>query len=142
MQVVQQADGGGYNVVYGGRTVSDLSVYPAHTNAAGAFQIAPGTYQQEAARLGLSGFSPGTQQLIFADLAINSGAVAALQAGNLTGAITDLSHVWAAVPLGAGPNDHSYYTFSSTADSHVAGQSQPSMAFDTFVSTYHQILGH
>jgi muramidase (phage lysozyme) len=84
-------------------------------------------------------FSPETQQLIFADQAIQSGAVAAIQTNNLALAITDLSKVWAAIPVGSGVDDHSRYTFSNGAKH---GQFQPSTPYSTVESLYHSLSGN
>jgi muramidase (phage lysozyme) len=138
-QITQQAEGGQYDNVYGGKTVSDLSHYPTGTNAAGAFQVAPGTYHDEQLRLGVNDFYQPTQDLIWADLAIQKGAVAAIQAGDLPTAINDLAQVWAAIPLGSGSDDHSKYQFSSGAHK---GAYQPSMPYDSVVSLYHTLSGH
>jgi hypothetical protein len=72
-----------------------------------------------------------------ASILIESGAVAALQAGNLPLAIQDASHRWAAVPEGPGDLNHSHFHKGSN-DPNAPGPFQPSRDYQFIVDTYHQ----
>lgn len=71
------------------------------STAAGAYQITKPTYVRVAAKLGITDFSPESQDAIALELANEKGALSDIDAGNLESAIAKVRRVWASLP-GAG----------------------------------------
>lgn len=111
----------GYNILFGGGKFSDFARHPNKvisspngysSAAAGAYQIMPDTYSGVQQKLGLTDFSPKSQDLAMLSLArqrlLPLGGLAAIsKAGSLTPAIqAALSPEWASFPTQTGK---SYY---------------------------------
>ena len=87
-----------YNVIFGGQTFSDYSHHPNiavpipsrpgwHSTAAGAYQFIYSTWLRFASELGLPDFSPASQDAAAAQYLQELGAMPAIEAGDLNGAI-------------------------------------------------------
>ena len=102
----------GYNVLYGASasnptTFSDYSTHPdilipipgdpygRNSSAAGRYQINFPTFQTLSRQTGLTDFSPATQDAMALQLAANKGALADIDAGNISAAIAKCKGVWA-----------------------------------------------
>lgn len=109
----------GYQTMFGGGTFSDMSRHPDKvvrsggyaSAAAGAYQFLPGTWQSQASRLGLKGFSPEEQDIAALGLARNRlksiGGLATLEKEGLSPRVAAaLSPEWASFPTETG---RSYY---------------------------------
>lgn len=106
----------GYNVLVGATaanplTFSDYSAHPRiynarfNSTAAGRYQINWPTFQTVSAQTGLTDFSPSTQDAMALQLCANKGALADIDAGNITAAIAKCAPVWASL-AGAGYGQH------------------------------------
>lgn len=101
------AEGADYNTVVGGKTFSDYSKHPGivgvrtkdgPSTAAGKYQITKSTYDDFAPKLGITDFSPESQDKIAAAIIAREGASGDIEAGNFTGAINKLGGRWASLP--------------------------------------------
>ena len=110
LSTVAQAEGATYNTRYGKGTFSDYSHFPTYRDAhtpSGRYQITADTYRRLSAKLGLTDFSPHTQDLMAAQLLAERGAMGPLLSGNLDAALSGASVEWAALPKG--PNSSNRY---------------------------------
>lgn len=100
---------GGYNVLVGSTpsnpmTFSDYSTHPDILNsaldstAAGLYQINHPTWLTLCRQTGLSDFSPATQDAMAIQLITNKGALADVDEGNFTSAVSKCASVWASLP--------------------------------------------
>lgn len=110
------AEGGGYDFKFGaidGKNndkwrFTDYSTHPGpgsdkHTTAAGAYQITKDTWKDHGIEsMGLSDFSPHTQDLIAVDKLRRMNAIDALVDGNFAIAMRQASYPWAALEQGSG----------------------------------------
>ena len=103
------ADGesnGDYHSIYDGSATGSQFAgwnYPGH--AAGAYQITRDTYYDLQKQLGLTDFSPDTQDAMAAHLIVKGGALPYLLKSDLQGAVERLRGTWASLP-GAGKQSH------------------------------------
>lgn len=99
----------GYNVIVGATagnplTFDDYSTHPDiinprwNSSAAGRYQINFPTFQTLSRQTGLTDFSPATQDAMALQLAANKGAIADIDAGNISAAIAKCKGVWASFP--------------------------------------------
>lgn len=109
---------GDYQIIYGGGHFSDFSSHPQvrvpinlpgyegkFSTAAGAYQINFPTYKDFAAVLGISDFSPESQDRIAIAILNKCGAIDALARGNVEAAFVAASKRWASLP-GSTANQH------------------------------------
>lgn len=75
------------------------------STAAGAYQITRPTYKRVAANLGISDFTPESQDAIAIELIREKGALGDVDSGNFAGAVNKVRKVWASLP-GAGYGQH------------------------------------
>jgi muramidase (phage lysozyme) len=135
LKAIALAEGGGYDFRYGavhGRRndpwrFSDYSTHPGagrggKVTAAGMYQITRPTWREMGARMGLSDFSPETQDLAAVEILRTIGADADILRGDLEAALDKASRRWAALPRGKGRTGRY--------------PPQPSIAFDTFAAHY------
>lgn len=111
---------GGYNALFGwpakGRTFFSYMDHPRvffpytdkagktiKTSAAGAYQITATTFDDVAPRLGISDFTPASQDAIALELIRQRGGLADIDAGRFESAVSKVRRVWASLP-GAGYN--------------------------------------
>ena len=120
--LIAASEGGTYNRLFGfdnqgrPRYFSDFSKFPdspakyqkadgtiGESNDAGRYQININTYNHLAKILGITDFSPRSQDIIANALILeNSKASKALQAGDIGAAVSALNKVWVSLP--GGPN--------------------------------------
>lgn len=101
------AEGAGYNTVVGGGSFSSYDRHPdvvgvrtkeGPSTAAGKYQITKTTYDDVAPKLGITDFSPASQDRIALELIRRKGALADVQSGNYEAAISKLGGTWASLP--------------------------------------------
>lgn len=125
---------GGYDISFNGQRFDSYDSHPAirtalangkYTTAAGKFQITKGTYDWIAPMLGITDFSPDSQERISTALAAikkDSNGVSALEHivnGNYEQATSLLQSTWAALPQ-AGNNRVSYEAFYNDLNNNLA----------------------
>lgn len=109
LNVIAYSEGANYNTLFGGGTFSDFSRHPNRviktrgyaSSAAGRYQFLSRTWAGVASQLGLTDFSPHSQDLGAVLLLHQRGALQPLLAGNFPAAITAARKEWASFP-GAG----------------------------------------
>ena len=131
----------GYNIGYGGNTIGDLSKHPDtvwHTDsgssaAAGAYQFMPATWKETSSKLGLTDFSPESQEKAGRYLAqskgVDTGKLYTTRAG-LKSAFHKLSPTWAGLPNNSDQSHYEGYNGNS------------SMKFDNLVNFYESQVGY
>lgn len=118
LDTLAQVEGGDYHAKFGygwaagwksGKwTFSDESTHPGpgfggSTTASGRYQITKATWSELSIKaMGLSDFSPGTQDLIAVELLRNVSAIEPLIGGDLKTAVGKASKKWEALPMGPG----------------------------------------
>lgn len=115
LKAIAEAEGGGYDFKYGaikGKRndpwrFSDLSTHPGtgfggSTTAAGMYQITIATWRQHGGKMGLTDFSPTTQDLIAVEILRSLRIIDKIKSGDIAGAIGPASRTWAALPMGPG----------------------------------------
>jgi muramidase (phage lysozyme) len=116
LKAIADAEGGDYDFKYGavrGRKndpwrFTDYSTHPGPgsggvTTAAGMYQITKATWEDHGGRrMGLTDFTPETQDLIAVSILRHSGAIEKIQAGDIQSGLERASHQWAALPMGRG----------------------------------------
>ena len=119
LAAVAAAEGGEYDFKFGatkGRKndpwrFTDFSTHPGpgcdgKTTAAGRYQIKKKTWKAHASGMGLTDFSPDTQDLIAVDLLVQQKAIEAVKVGDLETSLKRVSTIWAALPEGKGLTGH------------------------------------
>lgn len=116
IRVSEGTDGiNGYSTLAGGglfgsfadhpRILVDLPSLGIKSSAAGAYQILRRTWDGVAAKLGLTDFSPESQDAAAVELIRQRGALADVRAGRFAAAIDKCKKEWASLP-GAGYGQH------------------------------------
>ena len=107
LDMLSSAEGADYNTIVGGSTFDDYSKHPdvvglttseGPSTAAGRYQITGTTYRDLAPKLGITDFSPGSQDKIAIALIKRKGALQDVQSGNFQAAVDKLGSVWASLP--------------------------------------------
>lgn len=110
LQAIRYAEGtagaNGYRMLFGGKLFSDYSKHPnvavpfgkTTSTAAGAYQILYRTWLEAAASVGLTDFSPESQDLAALFLIERRGALEDVIAGNFADAIQKCNREWASLP--------------------------------------------
>lgn len=102
-----EAESADYNTIVGGSKFDDYSKHPAKvgivtsegpSTAAGRYQITKTTYDQYAKKLGITDFSPESQDRIAQEIIKDKGALDDVKAGNYQEANKKLGSVWASLP--------------------------------------------
>jgi muramidase (phage lysozyme) len=100
----EQAD---YNTIVGGSTFNDYSKHPGvigvttkegPSTAAGRYQITKTTYDRYAKKLGITDFSPESQDKIALELIKDNNALEDVKQGNYQAANAKLGGIWASLP--------------------------------------------
>ncbi len=99
----------GYNILFGYGTFDSYADHPrvyvpfgqTTSSAAGRYQILARTWDGLRGKLGLSDFSPASQDAAAVELIRERGALADVQAGRVASALNKVRKVWASLP-GAG----------------------------------------
>lgn len=112
---IAEAEGGDYNLKYGGVkgkkndkwTFTDFSTHPGagsggKTTAAGRYQINISTWSEMGKRMGLTDFSPTTQDLLAIEILRAGKVIDKIVAGDIDAALSGASRRWAALPEGKG----------------------------------------
>jgi hypothetical protein len=101
------AEGASYNTVVGGGSFNGYDKHPGivglrtkegPSTAAGKYQITKTTYDDVAPSLGITDFSPESQDKIALELIRRKGALGDVQSGNFDAAISKLGGTWASLP--------------------------------------------
>jgi muramidase (phage lysozyme) len=119
LKAIGAAEGGGYDFKYGavkGKKndpwrFTDTSTHPGpgfggKTTAAGMYQITIDTWRQFGGKMGLTDFSPNTQDLIAVEMLRSIGVIDKIKAGDVAGAMPKAALKWAALPEGPGLANH------------------------------------
>lgn len=135
LKAVAEAEGGGYDFKYGavkGKRndrwrFSDYSTHPGpgaggKSTAAGMYQITVDTWRDHGGKMGLTDFSPKTQDLIAVEMLRSINAIDNIKAGNVSGAMNRASVKWAALPIGPGKGNRY--------------PAQPSVKYEDFIAIY------
>lgn len=102
-----KAEGADYNTIVGGGKFDDFTKHPnvvglrtaeGPSTAAGKYQITGTTYRDVAPKLGITDFSPESQDKIAMKLIERAGAMDAVQRGDWNTAIGKLGGTWASLP--------------------------------------------
>ncbi|WP_448596760.1 hypothetical protein [Thermoleptolyngbya sp.] len=96
----------GYRTMFTGRLFNDFSRHPDQaitsggltSTAAGRYQFLTTTWNEVKAKLGLTDFSPESQDLACVELIRRRGALEMVEAGNIAGAINRCRMEWASLP--------------------------------------------
>jgi muramidase (phage lysozyme) len=135
LKAIGEAEGGGYDFKYGavkGKRndpwrFTDNSTHPGagfggRTTAAGMYQITIDTWRDHGGKMGLTDFTPKTQDLIAVEMLRSLGVIDNIKAGDVAGAMPQAAKKWAALPMGPGlPNRY---------------PPQPYADYDKFLATY------
>lgn len=140
LKAIAEAEGGGYDFKYGairGRKndpwrFTDYSTHPGagfggKTTAAGMYQENIETWREMGGSMGLSDFTPETQDLIAVEILRVIKVIENIKSGDISAALDKASHRWSALPQGKGKAG--YYP------------KQPSVSFDKFQSDYQRFGG-
>lgn len=101
------AEGAGYNTITGGGSFSSYDKHPGivgmvtkqgPSTAAGRYQITKTTYDDVAPKLGITDFSPASQDRIAVYLLNRNGSLGDIQSGNFESAIAKNGGTWASLP--------------------------------------------
>ena len=107
LSFISKAEGADYSTVVGGGKFNDFSKHPnipavktadGVSTAAGRYQITKTTYDDVATKLGVTDFSPESQDKIALELIRRNGAIDDVRSGNFNAAVDKLGKVWASFP--------------------------------------------
>lgn len=139
--------GGKYDVIHGGKRITDLTRHPKErvrighgpnaggfSTAAGKYQITGPTWDDYAAKAGAKDFSPGSQDAVAAAIASDRYKRATgrdlatdLASGNVSGAATALQKTWVSLPGGTEQNSASNNFYANYAKA-LGGNAAPTPA--------------
>jgi muramidase (phage lysozyme) len=135
LKAIAEAEGGGYDFKYGavkGKRndpwrFTDFSTHPGpgfggQTTAAGMYQINVPTWRDHGGKMGLTDFSPKTQDLIAIELLRSVKVIDKIKSGDIAGAVGPASRKWAALPQGPGLGNRE--------------RGQPFMKYEDFFAIY------
>jgi muramidase (phage lysozyme) len=128
LKAIADAEGGGYDFRYGAVKnkrndpwrFADYSTHPGTgcdgvTTAAGMYQINKATWQDHGeGRMGLTDFTPATQDLIAISILRGLGVIDKIKDGDIGSGLSQASKPWAALPRGRGQggrHDQPHVTF-------------------------------
>ncbi|MGH9809098.1 MAG: glycoside hydrolase family 24 protein [Terriglobia bacterium] len=94
---------------------------PNFTTAAGRYQILHSTFARLSAKLGLTDFSPATQDAMAAELIAEDGAMSDVKNGNFQAAIDKCSGTWASLPASKYQQPKRSYDFALNAYTEAGG---------------------
>ncbi len=102
-----KAEGASWDTIVGGSKFSDFSRHPnvvglrtaeGPSTAAGRYQITGTTYREVAPKIGVTDFSPESQNQVAIELIRRNGALDDVLSGNYESAIKKLGSTWASLP--------------------------------------------
>jgi len=99
--------------MYGGGTFGDYGTFPGKKphSPSGRYQITQDAYERLSQKLGLTDFSPSTQDRMAVQLIVERKALEPLLAGRLDDVIPRLTGIWSSLPHGADETGGSYRPF-------------------------------
>ena len=119
LKAIAASEGGGYDFKYGAVKdkkndpwrFTDTSTHPGagyggRTTAAGMYQITVDTWRQFGGKMGLTDFTPNTQDLIAVEMLRTIGVIDKIKVGDVAGAMPKAALKWAALPEGPGLANH------------------------------------
>jgi len=120
LKAIAEAEGGGYDFKFGavkGKRndpwrFTDTSTHPGagcggKSTAAGMYQVTIDTWRDHGGKkMGLTDFTPKTQDLIAVDLLRHLGIIDKIKAGDIAGAMPKAAGRWSALPEGPGRKNH------------------------------------
>lgn len=130
LSLIGWTEGAGYNTLYGGGTFNSYAAHPNQritaggytSTAAGRYQFLYGTWIGIKNKLGLPDFSPQSQDIAALELIAERGALSAVLAGNLIGALKELGCAWASLPYsGCGQREKSISSVIDKFNSFLGG---------------------
>lgn len=140
LKAIADAEGGGYDFKYGavrGKQndpwrFTDFSTHPGpglggRTTAAGMYQENIGTWREMGGTIGLTDFTPETQDLIAVEILRKINVADRIKAGHINAAMGPASHRWSSLPGGKGLPGHYPH--------------QPSITYEKFESKYKEFGG-
>jgi muramidase (phage lysozyme) len=140
LKAIAEAEGGGYDFKYGavkGKKndpwrFTDYSTHPGpgfggRTTAAGMYQENIDTWREMGGNMGLTDFTPETQDLIAIEILRVIKAIDSIQSGDISTALEKASRRWSSLPQGEGKSG--FYP------------NQPSVSFPIFESNYRRLGG-
>lgn len=107
LSFLSKSEGADYSTIVGGGKFTDFSRHPnvaavktadGISSAAGRYQITKTTYDEIAPKIGVTDFSPESQDKIAIELLRRKGALEDVQSGNFKNAVNKLGGVWASLP--------------------------------------------
>jgi muramidase (phage lysozyme) len=107
LDFIGKAEGADYNVIVGGKRFDDFSKHPGivglrtkegPSTAAGKYQITKTTYDDFAPKLGITDFSPESQDRIAVEIFKREKALGDIQKGDFEAAINKLGGRFASLP--------------------------------------------
>jgi muramidase (phage lysozyme) len=114
----------GYRTLFGGGTFDDYTTHPDkripfrqtdgtmnYSTAAGRYQILHRTWAPLSVKLGLSDFTPHTQDLMAIELLAECGALPFIKDGKLADAVEHAGTIWASLPSSHYPQPRRSYAF-------------------------------
>jgi hypothetical protein len=133
LKAIGEAEGGGYDFKFGavkGRKndpwrFTDFSTHPGPgkggvTTAAGLYQITKPTWHDHGETgMGLTDFTPETQDLIAVSILRRRGVIEKIEEGDIETGVSQASRQWAALPMGrgqAGRYEQPYVKFEHFAE--------------------------
>lgn len=135
IKAIAKAEGGDYDFKYGaikGKRndpwrFSDYSTHPGAgfrgSTAAGMYQITKDTWHDHGeTAMGLTDFTPQTQDLIAVDMLRSVGVIDKIKAGEIAESMAPAARKWAGLPEGPGRGNHY--------------PPQPFVSYETFVQSY------
>jgi muramidase (phage lysozyme) len=140
IKAIAEAEGGGYDFKYGavkGKRndpwrFTDFSTHPGagfggRLTAAGMYQITVDTWREHGGKMGLTDFSPKTQDLMAVEMLRSVGVIDKIKTGDVAGAMAPAAVKWAALPKGPGQGNHY--------------PAQPFVKYEDFLRNYHAFGG-
>lgn len=109
LEAISASEGANYDTIVGGKSFSDYSKHPnvvglitgdGKSTAAGRYQITNSTYNDVAPKLGITDFSPESQDRIAIELLRRKGALDDIMNGDIDAAVDKLGGTWQGLPSG------------------------------------------
>ncbi|MCG2583062.1 paar repeat-containing protein [Massilia sp. TS11] len=140
LKAIAFAEGGAYDFKFGaikGKKndpwrFTDFSTHPGAglngKTAAGMYQITQETWRDHGgAAMGLTDFTPETQDLIAANMLRRAGVIEKIKAGEIATSMLPAAKKWAALPEGPGKGNHY--------------PPQPYISYESFIGKYKELGG-
>lgn len=140
LDTLAKSEGANYNTLFGGGTFSDFGAHPNQritrkfggkgksitSTAAGRYQFLNRTWEGVAGQLGLTDFSPHSQDLAAIELMRQRGMIPKILSGDISGALTAGNREWASLP--GSPYGQPTHAAQKLIDVYNKALGQPSQA--------------